>query len=357
MLLTAFIVLSPLVIAYSLGYTINFSTRTIEQRGGIFIKSKIPRISLFLNNEFRKETSFFSGGALLTEIPPGTHLLRLEKENYHSWSKTITVEQARVTEIRNILLAPLRLATATATRDEIALLTPATSTPSRTLRLDKKKKLVEDHVVNNRATTTILAPSVNSFANIKGMIFFIGETGFAAKIGENGITETLGRPGFFLSRDTPAQFFLSPRKELAILDAGGGLFILGEGTNETKPLDGGVKEIAFDTEGEKLLIVKERSIEIAWRADNEYQPFQKKGTLEQILALQTSFLNASWHFEDDAHIIIRTNDGIYLTEIDGRGGRNTVELFSGKTSEILTSLGAPNTIYFRKENTWHRIEL
>lgn len=357
LLLAAFIVLVPMVIAYSLGYTINFSTGSLEQRGGIFIKSKIARISIFLNNEFQKETSFFSGGALLIEIPPGTHLLRLEKENYHPWSKTIAVEQAAVTEIRNAILIPSPMITATATRDEITILTTATSTHSRKLRIDKKKNLVEDHMLNGRATTTILAPSINSFADVKGTIFFISETGFAAKLNETGAIETLGRPGFFLSPKIPAQFFISPLGEITVLDASGGLFILEDGNNELKPLAGGIKTIFFDTDGEKLLIRKEQSIEIMWRQNNEYQPFQKKGTVEQIIALQEPLLDARWYYEDDAHIIILTRDGIYFTEIDGRGGRNTVELISEKTDEILTSSGNPDTIFFRKEKLWKKLEL
>ena len=357
LLFAAFIVLAPVIIAYSLGYTINFSTWSLEQRGGIFIKSKIARISIFLNNEFQKETSLFSGGALLTEIQSGTHLLRLEKENYRPWSKTVAVEPAAVTEIRNVILIPSPILTATATRDEIATLAATTSASSRKLRLDKEKNLVEDHMLNNRATATILAKQVNSFADLSGAIFFITEPGFAAKLTETGTIETLGRPGFFISPKIRAQFFISPRGELAILDATGGLFILEEGNNELKPLSGSVKTISFDAEGEKLILKKEQSIEIIWLQDNEYQPFQKRGTTEQIIALQEPILEAKWYHEDDTHIIIRTKDGIYLTEIDGRGGRNTAELVSYKTDELLTSPDATNIIYFRKEKTWNRIEL
>ena len=82
LLFAAFIVLAPVIIAYSLGYTINFSTWSLEQRGGIFIKSKIARISIFLNNEFQKETSLFSGGALLPRYNPGPI--------FCDWKKKIT---------------------------------------------------------------------------------------------------------------------------------------------------------------------------------------------------------------------------------------------------------------------------
>lgn len=357
LLLAAFIVLSPVVVAYSLGYTFNLSSRSLEQRGGIFIKSGLARISIFLNNKFQKETSLFSGGALLTEVKPGTHLLRLEKENYRPWSKTVTVEKAAVTEIRNVVLIPLSFAMATATRDEIMSLDLATSTSSRKIRLDKKNNLVEDRTLNNRATTTVLAPGVNSFAEIGGTIFFITETGFAAKLDETETIETLGRPGFFILPEIKAQFFISPRRELTILDAAGGLFRLETENNELRPLAGSVKAISFDAEGEKLILKKENSIEIVWLRDNEYQPFQKKGSIEQIMTLQEPILDAQWYFDDDAHIIIRTKDGVYFTEIDGRGGRNTGELIGERIDELLTGPKNPNTIYIRKGKLWKKIEL
>ncbi|MBI2121917.1 MAG: PEGA domain-containing protein [Candidatus Sungbacteria bacterium] len=357
LLLAAFIVLLPIVIAHSLGYTINLSSRSLEQRGGIFIKSTIASISIFLDNEFQKETSIFSGGALLTEIRPGIHLLRLEKENYRPWSKTVTVEKAAVTEIRNVILIPSPVMTATATRDEIISLGLATTTSARKIRLDKKNNLVEDRVLNGRATTTVLTPGVNSFAYIDGAIFFITEAGFAAKLNSNGMIETLGRPGFFLSDKIPAQFFISPRSELAILDAGGGLFIIESETNELKPLAGGAKAISFDTEGEKLILKKENSIEILWLQDNEYQPFQKKGLIEQIITLQEPILDARWYYYDDAHIVMLTKDGVYFTEIDGRGGRNTGELISERIDELVTAADYPRSIYLRRNKLWKKIEL
>src|SRR3989344_4285060 len=87
LLIILFAALSPILIIYSLGYTFDFAKGSWEKTGGIFLKSKIPRLSLFLNGKFEKETSFLSGGVLLTKIKPGNYLIRLEKKSQQPWAK------------------------------------------------------------------------------------------------------------------------------------------------------------------------------------------------------------------------------------------------------------------------------
>ena len=115
-----FLVGLPILISFSLGYTFNLTSRSVEKSGGIFIKSRTSRLSIFLNNNFIKETSLISGGAILTRIYKGTYLLRIEKAGYRPWSKAVIVEPEVVTELRNILLVTHPLAVATTTQKEIS---------------------------------------------------------------------------------------------------------------------------------------------------------------------------------------------------------------------------------------------
>ena len=350
LLLALFLIVSPLLIAYSLGYNFDFFKGRVGKTGGIFIKSKTAGISIFINGTFEKETSLFSGGALLTDIAPQTYLLRLEKEAYQPWSKAVAVEPSIVTEIRNILLLPRPVTYATSTAKEIALFLE--KNPPAKLLIDKKDNLIRPE----GAAKKILASNVNSFAEFEEYILFVDKNGFLAKMdpATNKI-ETLGRPGFYLNKNKMT-FVKSAGGAIAILDSSGGLFLL-ESDNKVSALKGGVKKISFDGGGHKLLLTKEQSVEILRLQDNPEQPFQKKGAFEEILKLDSPINEASWFYADNAHIAIRTDAGIFFTEVDGRGGRNTAELVSDKINELLTSEKIPDAVFFRKGKIWFKIKI
>lgn len=350
-LVLVFILAAPVLVAYSFGYRFNFVEGALEKTGGIFVKSKTPRLSIFLNGAFIKETSFISGGAILPEISPGSYLLRIEKIGFHPWSKTVRVEPSLVTELRNILLVPNPPEAATSTRAEILLLTPFRP-PTPAFKLDKKNNLVE--IANTQKT---LASNLHSFGVIDGVVYFADQNGFLAKLfPENGAIDTVGRPGFFLGKN-PLRFIKSPKGDIFILDSAEGLFVHVPGSGEITTITSGVKEIYFDGRGAKALLLKNYAVEMLWLEDNSYQPFQKRKTLEKIITLKVPVEDARWFYGDNTHIAIKTADGIYFTEVDGRGGRNTVELVSGRTDELATAPEIPNAVFYKKGKTWFKIEI
>ena len=368
-----FVLLAPVLIAYSIGYTFRPDTRSLERTGGIFIKSKTPRISIFLDGIFIKETSYFSGGALLTEIVPGTHRLRLEKANYHPWSATIHVEPELVTDLRNILLITNPVVIATSSPDELISLRAAiinntlpSAVPKETISIQDMSTPVpspaffldtQGNLIGKTATTTsTLISHINSFNVIEQMIYFINQSGFLGTLDpiSQRIT-TIGRPGFYLSGE-PAQFSQIPDGRIVILDASGGLF-LSDSSTQIQTITGGVRQFAFDEDGTKMLIRKDQSVDIFWLKDNAFQPFEKSGTREQIFISDSAIQDADWFFADNAHIAISTIDGIFFTNIDVRYGKNTIQLFSKKTEELITIPSLPNTIFFRKEKVFYTISI
>lgn len=353
-LLTAiFILAAPVLIISSLGYHVNLNTIRVEKTGGIFVKSKTSVISLFLNGAFKKETSFFSGGALLTDIKPGTHILRIEKEHHQPWFKTITVDPMIVTELRNVILLPTTdtLPKATSSPEELPReqITPPTR---RQIHIDKKNNLIEEKT----STSTTIAASVNSFGVFNTTLFWVNQNGFLARqSGDEANIESLGRPGFYLSKK-PIRFITAPRGETLLIDSSGGLFLL-DTSDQLTPIGGGVIDIRFDREGEKALVIKERELALLWLAAHRYQPFQKERTLETLFRVNEVIKDAEWYYGDNAHVVFYTNEGIFFTEIDGRGGRNTMELVSGAVDNLVTSPDVPKHIFFRQKNTLYKIEI
>ena len=370
--IATFVCAAPFLVAYSLGYIFHPTTGLLEKTGGIFIKSKTPRIFIFVDGTFMKETSYLSGDALLTDITPGMHRLRIEKSNYHTWSKTIHVEPSLVTDFRNILLFPNPISIATSTKDEIAILKASATNESIRTAAPKKTIFLPDlsasapssffldnkrNLVSKTATTSkIFVSHINSFAMLDGLIYFIDKNGFLGKIDPlSAHITTIGRPGFYLS-DTSAQFSKTPAGELVVLDASGGLF-LSDGSTNIQTITGGVRQFAFDFNGKKMLIRKDQSIDVLLLEDNSLQPFEPRGTREQVWAGKELVQDADWFFGDNAHIIIRTPHGLFFMDIDPRGSKNIIQLFTKKTEELITVPDIPQSIFFRKGKIFYTISI
>lgn len=353
LLVFLFIVTGPIAVVYSLGYTFRFSTATFETTGGLFIKSATPRMSVFLDGAFVRETGFITGSTLITDVTPGTHVLRLEKENFHPWTKTATVAPTTVTEFRDVFLVSRDPMSATSTRAELARLR-ATTTPLLALSLDKKNRLV---LTERSGKTSVLAENVHSFSPTASGAMFIGQNGFLARFDSvPGEVESIGRPGFFLDRK-PFQFFAGPRGITAIIDSSGGLFLFDETAGMIRPIASDVRETRFDTAGEKLLIVKDQTIDVMWLLDNNRQPFQKAGVIETVVATGDTIRQGLWYYETEAHVVYRTRAGVFIAEMDSRGGGNTAQLVSGPVDEIITSSLTPRTVLYRKEKNVYKIDL
>ena len=358
-----FAAISPLLIAYSIGYKINFSRGSFEKTGGIFVKSKTPRLSLFINGVFVKETSLLGGGAILTDLKPGVDLLRIEKAGYQPWSKTVLVEKGVVTELRDVLLFPQKIIQATSTKEEAALLEKLAAPPkpekSKTLSSGTNIELSQKGELSKKVGTakTAIASNVYAFEVVDDTIIFIDKNGFLAWLDqEKEKIEVVGRPGFYF-KEGLFKFIASPKGTISIVDPLGGVFIFEKSANSISTADGNIKSLFFDEEGEKLLLVKENGINVFWMTNNHLQPFQKRGTKEEILKMNSAIQSANWFYGDNAHIILRTADGIFSIELDGRGGRNTFELVSGKTDELITSPEIPDAIFFKKGKNWYKIKI
>lgn len=365
-LLIVFIFASAGVGVYSLGYTIDFRQRILEHTGGIFIKSRIPRLSLFLDDTRMQETALLSGNAFLTSVPVGTHVIRLEKEGYQPWSKKIRVEAGVVNEYRSIILLPKELIFSPATPEQIEAINQASTRDLRqdfseeiqalraSLSLSKKHDLTS----SNGTTTRLLASNVHSFNIIDPRtILFINRNGFLARLAlpEKNI-ETISHPGFFLSEKS-VRFISSPRdSNVALIDASGGLFLLDE-SRALHTITGGVRDSMFDADAEKLLIVKEHSIEVLWHIDNPRQPFQKKGMREIVFESREKIRDAAWLYHDNFHIIARTAAGLFFIELDGRDGRNIVPISTEHIDASVTLLDFPTKVFLKKGAAWFAIDL
>ena len=91
--------MAPIIILYATGYSYNFKKNKIEKTGIIFIESIPKDASVFINNEYKKNTP-----AKFRRVLPDIYEVTISKEGYYPWKKTLKVESNLTTFANHIVL-------------------------------------------------------------------------------------------------------------------------------------------------------------------------------------------------------------------------------------------------------------
>lgn len=105
-MVVVFATLTPLLLLYSKGYIVDLGNRSFVPTGGIFIKTIQSGTRVLIDADFKRETSFIAHGVLVTDLLPKRYVLRVEKDGYQSWQKSVRVTEGEVLEFRNVFLPP-----------------------------------------------------------------------------------------------------------------------------------------------------------------------------------------------------------------------------------------------------------
>ena len=95
-----FIILAPLVIAYTMGYRYNFSANQIQKTGVLIVNSYPDEAAIFLDGKLINDQT----PAVVKKILPNPYDVEVKKENYLTWSKNLEVKSAQSTFAENIVL-------------------------------------------------------------------------------------------------------------------------------------------------------------------------------------------------------------------------------------------------------------
>lgn len=82
-----FLIIAPIVVLYTAGYRINTRKMSFVKTGVLTVSSEPKGAAVFLDGEKDGETN-----TVIKNIMPDDHLVRLEKEDYWPWEKTLEVE-------------------------------------------------------------------------------------------------------------------------------------------------------------------------------------------------------------------------------------------------------------------------
>lgn len=103
MSIAAFLLLSGPLVLYTLGYRFSLSDLSYRQTGGIFVHAT-PAGAHVTVDAASRTTSFLTGNAFIQNLQPERHTVRVSREGYQPWEKTIMIQSQTVADISPILM-------------------------------------------------------------------------------------------------------------------------------------------------------------------------------------------------------------------------------------------------------------
>ncbi|MFA5431872.1 MAG: PEGA domain-containing protein [Candidatus Paceibacterota bacterium] len=101
-----FAIIAPGIIMYSEGYRFDIKKMQFLETGGIYVKTIPGETNVSIDDDYQNKTSGFSRDLLIQNLLPENHSIRIEKDNYHSWTKTLEVKEKKVSEAKYVILFP-----------------------------------------------------------------------------------------------------------------------------------------------------------------------------------------------------------------------------------------------------------
>lgn len=102
-----FLVITPLIILYTAGYRYNFQKHKLQKTGILILKSNPEGARIYLNGERQR----IDTPARLADLIPEDYSIKIEKDGFYPWQKTLPVKSRLTTFAENITLFKKNLPT------------------------------------------------------------------------------------------------------------------------------------------------------------------------------------------------------------------------------------------------------
>jgi len=256
-----FVVLGYVTILYAQGYKYSFNDGKFLRTGAISLKANTDA-KVFVQDVLEGTTSFLTDSFSKGRLLPGRYTVKLEKEDYSSWKKTVVVEEGKVTDFPRVLLLPQsedKIPDVIAQIEEAFLADGIVFNPTPTPRPSPRASI-------SPSPTPALLP----VTLLKGVLTLHGEG-----------------PDLILTTKVSG-FALAPSR----------------------------RQLAWWNNNELWMM---------WLTDvDSHQPYHKAGDKDLITRFTAPIKRAAW-FGGEDHIVVDSN-GYKVVEIDKRGGINIIKI-------------------------------
>lgn len=389
-----FIIAAPSLALYAQGYRLNLpytnGAKLIVKTGGVFLKVNPKQADVYVNGNLSEQTDFFLGSSLVENLLPRKYNIEVKKSGYKPWNKNLEVKEKEVTEARNILLFPEKLAFSpveenivdiSAAPDQTKIAIQERTADGWNLRLydlasGMTTSLADDGDFSVKDATMAglewidnsQTLKVSIWANNKTADYAIATDKTPAKIARlttdtaansstttvdlatdstDGNTYKLQQDGYIYKKpaqkqaekisearmeiDPAATYKLWVIRDYYFVKKGFELYVLVPGaTNFKKIFDGLTSNPELSPDGKKVVYTSNSEVWVFFLDDKIDQPVARAGDNEFIIRLSEKISDCRWL--NPNHLIFIAGQTIRAAEIDTRDRVNIIEL--AKISDI-----------------------
>lgn len=272
--LTFIFIATPLVL-YSLGFRLAPHSWELVQAGGLSVASTpTTGTQIFIDGKLLRETTLFTRRLFLQGLTPRPYHVRIEKDGYFPWEKTLIVEPERVADAHALLIKDGSEGTILTQGEYISFAFVDTSES-----VIKLKNIKKQDVYYSLDDERIL-PQLNTIGTTTPQLSDVARTV----------------------------------------------------TNERV-----ITNFDYDSSLERLLWWDKKSVHMMWLQGNEFLPlYTDTEEITVLESPEYPIRNAQFYPFEDATLVAYSN-AVMVVELDGRDKRNRYPLYKGREPHLLVS--------------------
>lgn len=321
--LILFVIISPLVLAYSVGYRLNDFSESFGwvQTGGIYIYSDLTNTEVYKDGKFAKSGGFLIKNIFIQNLRTDReYIFEVKKEGYHSWRKVLPVKESYVTEahammfpveIEKIAILPYvdEFGNATTTKSDLTIKNP----------LYHEQEILFEMASSTEDATVGLLSAFSSSIKGKSDENVNSEN---ANINDDSVnnnkpkevSETIGTTTVDIKKEIVPKYFI----ELGIVDP-----------DELQNLIINNDEVGWIEDG---------SVLVSWIGKEDRNPYYYCNLVECKKSIRVDFdteiKSFSFMPKRNDIILILNEDGLWATELDDRSVRNIQPIYFGENIDF-----------------------
>lgn len=305
-----------MVIVYSLGYGIGPKWQ-IQKTGGIFIQANQSGAVVTIDGKKQKNTSLLSENALIKNLNPGNHEVRVSKDAFYDWYKVLDVLPEIVTA-RDVLLIPTTL--------------PTQSVATTTYELTPTYYLLKHTIYQKNIP--------------KPKPVFVGVEKFWQLPQSNALL-VLGEDNMF--------YINNKRVDES---AAAGETLLGLDNDVAQILTSLLRtksNLIFDDSQNRIVYWDDHTIGSYWIGKLDKMPQWQKTRSISVLTLPAKIRNITTYPDHGDYLLMEMGNGIWSLEMDSSNGQNFLPVYQGNSPQFLGKRA--NTIFVQDNKQYFSIIL
>lgn len=315
-----FAIATPVLIAYSMGYRIDFETRKITATGGIYVRTNPVADQVTIDSKISQKPGIFSNAVFVQSLLPKSHTVSITKTGYYDYAKTLPVVEKEVTKIENVILFKKNILFGKITDENLS---PFAKEIQKKFII-KNSNLYYSSLEENKNLTvaeknTPVIKGVIAFEIFDNSIFWLSADGLFHKSDLTGLPAQSGKTDEKIT-SAPLKIVKNGLYQIFIngqdifINNNGGLLKLNSETNNLGQFASGVDNVKFSPDGKSLVYWGNGKIFVYSFAE------KTKGSLFSGGAV----LDCFWL--DNNYLIFTAGEKIIISEIDYRGDINSITL-------------------------------